>query len=246
MLAAERNRYRTGRVRLLAPVSPGVERELSRFYPGIPTHLTPNGVDLTRFRPDDEARRDMRGSRGLRDEDLVALFVGGDWARKGLRHAIEGVADARARGFPVRLWVVGRGDASAERRFAASRGVEPWVSFYPPDGHVQRYYQAADVFVFPTTYETFSLVCYEAAASQLPVIATLTNGIEDLIADEHCGIPVTPDGASVSSALVDLAQNPGQRRQLGEAARQRASEFGWDRSAAAAAHAYERLLSKRT
>ena len=46
-----------------------------------------------------------------------------------------------------------------------------------------RLYAAADAFVLPTSYETFSLVTYEAAAAGLPLLVTRVSGVEDLLAD---------------------------------------------------------------
>jgi glycosyltransferase involved in cell wall biosynthesis len=242
VLQAERRRYRPSRVRLLAPVSPGVERELRRFYPTVPTHLTPNGVDLERFRPDDAVRADVRLRAAVHDDEIVALFVGGDWVRKGLRAAIDGVAAARRNGAAVRLWVVGRGDAKAELDHAHRLGIGENVTFFPPEGTVERFFQAADVFVLPTAYETFSLVAYEAAACGLPIVATMVSGIEDLIGDGACGIPVVAEADAIAGALCRLAADGELRASMGTAGRERAAGYDWGASARSVLSAYERLL----
>jgi glycosyltransferase involved in cell wall biosynthesis len=243
VLEAERRCYSPGRVRMLAPVSPGVERELRRFYPGLATHVTPNGVDLDRFRPDHAVRTDLRRRTAVGEHDIVALFVGGDWVRKGLRAALEGVAASYHRGAPVRLWVVGRGDAKAELDHARRIGIGDRVTFVPPERTVERFFQAADVFVFPTAYETFSLVAYEAAACRLPVVATMVNGIEDLIGDGTCGIAVSPEPGAIADALDRLAADGATRAAMGTAARARAAGYGWDASVQSVLGAYERLLT---
>ncbi len=51
----------------------------------------------------------------------------------------------------------------------------------------QLVYELADAFVLPSSYETFSLVTFEAAASALPVLATPVNGVRELIEDGHNG-----------------------------------------------------------
>ncbi len=47
---------------------------------------------------------------------------------------------------------------------------------------IQVVYELADAFVLPSSYETFSLVTFEAAASGLPILATPVNGVRELIA----------------------------------------------------------------
>ena len=109
---AERWSYDPRRLRRLVAVSGGVCRELDELYPGIPCLVAPNGVDHARFRPDRSARDATRGELGARPDELVTLFVGGDWARKGVDVAIAAVAEARrSSGSEVTLWVVGPGAA---------------------------------------------------------------------------------------------------------------------------------------
>lgn len=223
----ERFVYRPKRLRALAPVSRGVAAELGCHYPEIRIEVTPNGVDVGRFTPDAAARASLRAELGVEDATFVALFVGGDWDRKGLEFAIDGLA--RAAVPSSELWVVGRGD---EARFAArarAAGVGDRVRFVGPRHDTERWYAAADAFVFPTLYEAAPLVAYEAAAVGLPIVATAVNGIDELLEDS-AGLPVTRDAAAVGAALAELATDPTLRTRLGLAGREHASGFGWDRS----------------
>ena len=83
-IAAERWCYRRKRLRSFVAVSDGVGAELDHAYPGIPFRVAANGVNLHRYRPDAGARRRLRAELRVADEDLVVLFMGGDWNRKGL------------------------------------------------------------------------------------------------------------------------------------------------------------------
>lgn len=225
-LAGERWCYRPARLRVLAAVSRGVAREVERHYPGVRVAITPNGVDVERFHPDAEARAALRRELDLADETFVALFVGGDWERKGLDVAIEGMAAAGVAG--AELWVVGRGDSRRFDQLAGARGVR--VRFFGARDDAERFLQAADVFVLPTLYETFSLVAYEAAASEVPVVATRVSGIDELLDGDGAGVVVERDAAEVGAALARLAADSGLRRALGAAGRRRASAFTWERS----------------
>jgi UDP-glucose:(heptosyl)LPS alpha-1,3-glucosyltransferase len=225
-LAFEAWCYRVSRVGSFGAVSRGVADELERHYPDVPVSITPNGVDAARFHPDPDARRALRTDEGVGDDELVLLFVGNDWEHKGLGYAIEAIA--RAELADARLWVVGRG---AEKRYGAlarEHGVA--VRFAGPVSDTERWYAAADMFVFPTLYETFSLVAYEAAASGLPIVATRVSGIDELVGDDTAGVVVERDVDSIAAAIHRLANDPALRQQLGEVGRRRAAAYGWGRS----------------
>ncbi len=241
-LSAERWCYRRSRLRLFAAVSPGVERELATYYPAIRTSITPNGLDVARYLPDETAREDVRAQEGMGADDVALLFVGGDWDRKGLALAIDALAIAGARE-RLTLWVVGPGDRRRYGRLAARLGVDTRVRFFGPRQDAERFYQAADIFVFPTQYETFSLVAYEAAASGLPIVATRVSGIEDLV-DGSTGLLVDRNAASVAAAIDSLATDPQARERMGRAARSRASEYTWERSSRSVTRLYRELLDR--
>ncbi len=242
-IACERWCYRPGRLRILAPVSHGVARELERDFPGIPVAVTPNGVDVARFRPDEGAGRALRLAEAIPDDELGVLFVGGNWDRKGLAVAIEAVGMAVRRGAPMTLWVVGEGERRRFEVLARRHGVAEHVRFFGRRDDTERFYQSADVFVFPTLYEAFPLVALEAAAAGLPIVATRVNGVEELLEGGLGGVLVEPHADSVAAALVRLAASPAERRRLGAEAHRRAAAFTWSRSAACVAEVYRSLLA---
>jgi glycosyltransferase involved in cell wall biosynthesis len=240
-IAAERWCYRPARVRVLAGPSPGATRELAELYPTVAAELVPNGVDVVRFAPDPEARTRVRGAEGVGDDDVVVLFVGGDWDHKGLAVVIEGVALAGGRtGRPVRLWVVGDGDRPRFEATAERLGVRARVRFFGHRDDVERFHHGADVFVLPSLYESFSLAAFEAAASGLPGVATRLHGIGDLLADGGAGVTVERTGSSVAAALSALAEDEALRQSLGAEARRRACRYTWDDSVEAVLDLYRR------
>jgi glycosyltransferase involved in cell wall biosynthesis len=244
-LQAERWSYRPGRLRLLAAVSQGVAAELTRHYAAVPVQLTPNGVDVGWFTPDAGTRDQVRRELDLAPGVLVVLFVGGDWERKGLRIAIKAVAAARERGAEVELWVVGRGQEPTFRGVARQAGVANSVRLFGARADVSRFYQAADMFVLPTAYETFSLVAHEAAACALPVVATRVSGVEELIGDDQAGILVDRTPEAMGEALARLAADAALRQSMGSEGRRRTASLTWEQSAATVIGLYEALLPER-
>jgi glycosyltransferase involved in cell wall biosynthesis len=230
-LAAERWCYRPRNVSVLAPVSVSTQRELARHFERVRSVVTPNGVDSERFRPQPELRAEVRSETGTSDDTVVALFVGGDWGRKGLAETIQGLACACERATSsLELWVVGRGDRERYSTLAHDMGIATRVRFLGAQQATERYYAAADLLVLPTLYETFSLVAYEAAAAGLPIVATRVSGIDELLDGEGAGLAVTRDPASIGAALARLSDDPALRRRLGDEGRRRAAGYDWDRS----------------
>ena len=240
--AAEQWSFGRGRIPVLAAVSKGVARELRLHYPSACVVVTPNGLDLERFRPDPEARAALRSAGRIRPDQTVAIFVGSDWDHKGLSIALEAVALARSEVRDLILWVVGRGD---EARFAAEARrlrIAEHVRFFGFRRDTERFYQAADIFVFPSVYETFSLVAFEAAACGLPVVATRLNGVEELVGSNAAGVMVPRSAEAFAEALSYFATHPMERRAMGDVARRRASEFTWTRSTDSVLRVYSELL----
>jgi glycosyltransferase involved in cell wall biosynthesis len=218
--------YRPARTRRLCAVSRGVAGELRGGFPAMAGAVLtiPNGVDSDLFRPDETARREVRSSLGITDEVPLALFVGGDWERKGLRHAVDALALAR----PWHLAVAGPGDAGPLTAHAASAGTGSRLRFLGPVRDMPRLYSAADAFVLPTAYEAFPLVSLEAAASGLSLLVTRVNGAEELVRHGHNGWFVGRDAGEIAQRLIELRADPSRARAMAQAARTAASRYTWD------------------
>ncbi len=212
----------------------------------MPVVVTPNGIDIERFRPDPAERQVLRDQHDLGADQCVALFLGGDWDRKGLALAVEAIAKSRADGADVVLWVVGDGDRARFASLAEELGVGEAVTFFGPRADTERFYQAADLFVLPSAYETFSLVCFEAAACGLALVIPPLHGAGQLVGDDEAGLIVERDAADIARAIVELTADHDLRSRLGAEASLRASAFSWDASANAVTDLYRMLLEERS
>jgi len=235
---SERWCYRPSRLRSAIAVSPAIAAEFEAAYGGIPVDVVPNGVDPRHFRVDRERRVAIRGRHGIADERLVAVFVGGDWERKGLRPAIEAVAAAPA----WSLIVVGRGARQTYEALAAELGCAERVVFAGPQDDVAPFFSAADAFVLPTRYEGFPLVSIEAAASGLPLVMTAAANAGDVLADGDSGWIVERSGPAVAQAL-RLLEDHDLRARFGISARSRAELLSWEHVSERHAAVYQRLAA---
>jgi len=239
---AEALAYRPGHTRRLVGVSRGVAGELRRLFPAIAADVSTiaNGVDLEHFKPDPAARAQVRAEIGASPEELIAVFVGIEWERKGLRHAIEALAAAPR----WSLLVAGSGDEVRFAQIAEAAGVADRVRFLGLRDDAPHVLAAADAFVLPTAYESFSMATFEAAACGLALLNTRVHGVDELLTDDVNGWFVERDGADIAGRLRAL-EDPELRARMGEQARAAAAGFGWDPVVDAYAALYERLATGR-
>jgi UDP-glucose:(heptosyl)LPS alpha-1,3-glucosyltransferase len=239
--SAERWSYRSGAARGVVGVSTGVAREIGRCYPSI-AHVVeaiPNGVDIGSFRPDAVRRAVVREALALDDGALVAVFVGGEWEGKGLRHAIDAIAPRPA----WHLAVVGRGDRARYSTRAAAAGCADRVHFLGQVKDVRGYYAAADAFVLPSRYETFSLVAFEAAASALPLLVTRVSGVEEILRDGLNGWFIGLGAETIEPRLAALERDASMRERMGREARAAVRRFDWPSVVFGYCNLYARLAA---
>ncbi len=246
--AAEKRLYqhRVGRkAPLFLPVSRGVAAELTKHYDigSAQVKIVPNAADTARFKPLSEAdRMAWRRASNVPTDRLMAIFAGGEWARKGLDFAIQ--AMGRLKDVPLTLFVAG--DDADRTRFmnmAREAGAAENIIFGGFRKDIPQALAAADLFLFPSWYEAFSLATIEAAACGLPVVASRINGTEDFITPGETGDFVKHDAADVASVLRRLCAQPQHLKVMGENARRRVEEnYTWDRIAQMTEEAYRAYL----
>jgi glycosyltransferase involved in cell wall biosynthesis len=156
-----------------------------------------NSVDTSRFRPvDPPAKTALRQALQLPADRTIVTYTGRLVSYKGLPLLLR-VWDQlqRVHSQPL-LVLVGSGgldvhNCEAElREFVQRRGLEESVRFTGGVHNVHQYLQASDIFVFPTEKEAFGISLIEAMACGLPVIATPTGGIRDILSHERDGLLV--------------------------------------------------------
>jgi UDP-glucose:(heptosyl)LPS alpha-1,3-glucosyltransferase len=242
--AGERLCFHINRPRQLVCVSEGVADEVRTHYPRLSPRVVTihNGVDIDTFAPGAGREEALAWRRRLAipPDALVAAFVGSEWRRKGLDPAIEALVEAPG----WMLVVAGSGDERRYRELAASLGTADAVRWLGTTPDVHLVYAFADAFVLPSSYETFSLVTFEAAASGLPVLATAVSGVKELIDDGENGFTITRDPHLIAQRLRQLSADAGLRRRLGAGARRSALRFSWTQTVRRHDELYERLAAE--
>jgi glycosyltransferase involved in cell wall biosynthesis len=182
----QRLQFRPGSFRRVVAVTELVRDDLARHH-RVPPELVdvvPHPVDLSRFTA--VSSRGRRASLGIGEADVVLLFVGDAFERKGLYEAT--AALGRLGRSDVHLVVVGRGDPEPVRRAAAEAGVAGRVHLVGVVDEPAAWFAAADVFVLPTRSEPFGLVLLEAMAAGLPVVTRVVAAAAPRVREAETGI----------------------------------------------------------
>ncbi len=216
--------------------------QIAHHYKRFPAVIF-NGVDTMAFSA--QAREaGLRESLGFADTDVVFAFAGRLVGWKGVSVAIRALAAPELQGLPVKLLLIGGGEARQSLGdLAAKLGVAECVKFVPPVPHreLPKYYAAADAGIFPSIGdEAFGITIAEAMASGLPVVASHIGGIPEVVGNEGRSGLLAPAGdvAGFARAMANLAKDAGGRQRMGEAAAQRIREnFTWTLSAQRLLHA---------
>jgi glycosyltransferase involved in cell wall biosynthesis len=234
------------RVRNVVVPSRGLSTELAAEYPGEKSKiwLLPNPVDVTALSPPGAGDREaLRARMRLDRNDLAMVFVAlGHFERKGLPLLLEAIAQSGDRS--LKLLVIGgeRDLVDEYRDRVRGMGLEGQVFFEGLQRDLRPYYWAADAFVFPSCYETFSLVTFEAAAAGLPVLVTRLNGVEEMLSHRDNGFLIERSVSGVAEGIQLLrALSAEQRRAMGERARATVLSYSNENFVAAWGTFYERM-----
>lgn len=177
------------------------------------------GVDTSRFTPGDRAS--AKDAAGLPPGIPHVLFVGNLVAAKGVVELASALTALAEQGTAFRSTFVGDGPMLA-RLHALTSPLGDRVRFtgvLPHDSLVD-VFRSADVFVLPSHREGLGLVCLEALACGVPVLATRTGGIPEIVQDGENGMLIEPgDTSALTAALSRLLNDEGLRDRLGDTAR---------------------------
>jgi glycosyltransferase involved in cell wall biosynthesis len=205
--------------------------------------VVPPGVDASEFRPGDRKRRGAI---------LFVAHLDTGMEFKGLGTLLEAVGALVADGTDVTLEVVGSGQLlPSYRSKAAALGLGPdrvRFSGRLSGLELKDAYHRSSVAALPSGNESFGMFLAEAMACGLPVVASRTGGIPDVVRDGETGLLVTHgDVTELSNALRRVVEDPSLAARMGTAGRRRAeSEFAWEARARATHDAFVTTLDRTT
>ena len=209
-----------------------------------PVDVMPNGCDLAGDYPESYFR-EARASLGLKDGQFTLLYVGQHIWEKNLRFTIEALA--RIKDLPYRMFFVGTGYAENDMKaMVSSLGIEDKVTFAGrviDRERLKLYYAAADLFLFPSLYDTDGLVVREAAAFGTPSVMLREASASGMLTDGVTGFRIDGTLDAYEALLRALAADPARLRAVGLGAR--SIVRSWEDIAGEALDRYNALLTRR-
>ena len=202
-----------------------------------PPHIIPMGVDVTQFHAPE--RSGIPDPERDPPEQLV-LFVGRLEKVKGVSDLIRAFALLPENLLTqTRLCIAGEGtERPALEHLAQELGIAARVQFTGrvPHDALPGYHKSARLFAAPSITDRHGdtegqgVAIVEAMASGLPVVASRSGGIKDVISHDETGLLVEPgDPRALSSAIATLLSDPEKCRRLGAAGRSRAQKYySWE------------------
>ena len=197
---------------------------IERGIPAERLRILPRGLDTRLFDP---AKRDAEfwASRGLLEGEVGMLFVGRVSKEKNLDVLVTALRRLMQNGHRIRPLIVGNGPYMAEMQRLLKDGI---FTGYLDGEDLARAYASADMFVFPSTTDTFGNVILEAQASGIPVVVSDIGGPRDLVEHGVDGLITRGlDADDLASAVAQLAEDREGRRMMGEAGRSRVKWRDW-------------------
>jgi glycosyltransferase involved in cell wall biosynthesis len=186
--------------------------------------ILPRGLDTAMFSPE---RRDPAFWRkfGEKNGAVHLLYVGRISKEKDLDVLAQAYRQLRDEGLPIQLYLVGDGPYLEKLNEALPEAV---FTGYLRGKELATAYASADVFVFPSTTDTFGNVVIEAQASGIPVIVSDTGGPKELIkANVNGVITKSHDVEDLTRAIRDLVNDKGKRDRMSLHARQAVVDRSW-------------------
>lgn len=187
ILEMDRRIFENPDLKVLFTNSNMVKKELLSLFKIAPEKIqvVANGIDFKKFIPRCGSKREAQLKLGLKPQKTQLLFIGNDYKRKGLDFLLKSLAPLVD--LPFQLTVIGKEKSMASyRKLTTKMGLAKKVLFLGSIPDLIPYYEAADCFVFPSTYDPCAAVTLEALAMGVFVITSPYNGAHEVI-QKGCG-----------------------------------------------------------
>ena len=221
--------------------------ELQRLF-GLPfekINVVPNGVNLLLYsgvERDYEFRR-----RYAMDNEKIILFVGRLVYEKGVQHLIAAMPKILNGYHDAKLVIAGKGgimDELKQEANALGLGDKVYFTGYINGKDVPKLYKAADIAVFPSTYEPFGIVALEAMLSERPIVVSDIGGLNEIVQHRENGMKCYAGNAnSIADSILELLYNPELCANVTKKAKAKVrNEYNWNKIAQDTHFIYQKAI----
>ena len=224
-----------------------MKNELQRLF-GLPyekINVVPNGVNLNLF---NGIERDYNFRRRYAmDNEKIILFMGRLVYEKGIQHLIAAMPKILNGYHDSKLIICGKGGMLDELKAEANAlglGQKVYFAGYMNGKDVQRMYKAADIAVFPSTYEPFGIVALEAMLSENPVVVSDVGGLNEIVQHRENGMKsYAGNPNSIADSILELLYDHKLCADITKKAKNKVrNEYNWSKIAQDTHFAYQKAI----
>ena len=214
-----------------------MKNELQRLF-GLPyekINVVPNGVNLNLF---NGIERDYNFRRKYAmDNEKIILFMGRLVYEKGIQHLIAAMPKILNGYHDAKLVICGKGGMEQElKQQVNNMGIGNKV--------VQKMYKAADIAVFPSTYEPFGIVALEAMLSERPIVVSDIGGLNEIVDHKVNGMKAyCGNSNSFADSILELLFDHKLCADITRVAKNKVrNEYNWSKIAQDTHFAYQKAI----
>lgn len=217
-----------------------------RFLKPQDVEVIHHGVNEQEFKPTIlEKKNEQKRKLGFNEKDVLMIFVGYEYKRKGLIHIINIFGNLPKH---VKLLIVGNDPLNIKyyENHVLKSGLQNQIKFLGNHPDIYCLYSASDIFVFPTLMDAFGLVIIEAMSSGLPIITTSTAGASEIMSHGNNGfiLSVPFKEETLLSYLKEIINDDNVRNQMSINSRKLALKKTWEIVAIKYEKYFENILNR--
>jgi len=224
-----------------------MKSELQRLF-GLPfekINVIPNGVNMTAF-SGVERDYDFR-RRFAMDNEKIILFMGRLVYEKGVQHLISAMPKILNGYRDAKLVIAGKGGMIDELRAQVDYlGISNKVYFagYLGGKDVAKMYKAADISVFPSTYEPFGIVALEAMLAENPIVVSDAGGLNEIVQHRENGMKsYMGNSNSIADSILELLYDHQLCANITKKAKNKVrNEYNWNKIAQDTHFTYQKAI----
>ena len=228
--------------------SNAMKREVEDHFhlPSEKIDIIPNAIDASKYNiPVD--RGNVKRRFGIDPSERIVLFVGRLVPQKGVEYLIMAAPKIVERHPDARIVIVGDGwSKDYLLSLAASTGCQHKITFlgFISDQDLIEIMLSSDVLVVPSIYEPFGIVALEGMAAGIPIVASNTGGLAEIIEHDRTGFLAYKENSdSIAWGVNRILSDPGYASWLVQNAKRKIREvYSWDAVARRTIETYERAL----
>ena len=227
-----------------------MKSELQRLF-GLPfekINVVPNGVNNTNY-TGIERDYDFRRRYAL-DNEKIILFMGRLVYEKGVQYLIGAMPKILEHYHDAKLVIAGKGgmiDELKQEVYNLGLGNKVCFAGYLNGKDVGKMYKAADISVFPSTYEPFGIVTLEAMLAEIPVVVSDIGGLNEIVDHRQTGMKsYCGNSNSIADSILELLFDPALCNNIVKKAKAKVrNEYNWNKIAQDTHFIYQKAICEK-